>query len=400
VSLSDLVEHYSRAVIALEASALGPGGRHTGIGEYTYRLLEGLRDRDVRVDVLLAPGDADLPRLGPKQKAVRMAWPRLGRYAPALATQVGLPGQALRRGWKLLHLPGVQVRPSRVGIPQWTPCPRVVTVHDVLPLTFYDGSTKERTLPSRLRRFYAVQLRAARGAAAVITVSQGSRSALVNRGRFNPEKVHVVYNGVSLPVFRDVREELGLPESYLLYVGSFEPRKNLTGMLRAYALARSRQLRTPLVCMVEEQSGHAASAIAIADSLGIGAEVRWRYALRDEDLFGMYARAKAVIFPSLAEGFGLPALQALALGRPLMVGLRSGVEEVVGDAAMLVDVSDPAALADGLLKIDSDTALRRRLSRRGPVVAAPYTWSACVAATCDVYRQVAQLGDEWAPSCA
>ena len=264
----------------------------------------------------------------------------------------------------------------------------VTTVHDLVPLRF------PALVPWRHR--WAVRLllpRALRRAAHVIAVSEATRVEVLGRYGVPAPKVRVVHEAAG-PAFRPpsgpalaaARARYGLGPSYVLFVGLLEPKKNLTALLGAVARLRARGDWGGRELLVVGARGWGEDALAVASGrLGLDGTVRALGPVPDADLAALYGGADAFVFPSLWEGFGLPVLEAMASGAPVVASTRGALPEVAGDAALLVE---PAAepLADALGTLLADAGLRDRLRAAGLRRAAAFSWERAAAETLEVYR--------------
>jgi alpha-1,3-rhamnosyl/mannosyltransferase len=254
----------------------------------------------------------------------------------------------------------------------------VVTIHDLLFLDF--PPTRRHAAPLYRLLFRVTAGLMARRAAAVITDSEWSRRDLTRRLGLPADRVVPIPLGVS-PRFRPVPPEgvrpvaarYGLDGEYLLYVGNFRPHKNVGALLAAYAaLPAPLRRRVPLALAGAPGAG-AAPLKAVAAARGLTEAVRFLGAVPDADLPALYAGATLFCFPSLAEGFGLPPLEAMACGAPVLCSDAASLPEVVGTAACLVDARRPEALAAGLEGLLGDAAARARLREQGLARAAEFT---------------------------
>ncbi len=376
--------------IGIDASILAPRTRDSGIGRYVRRLVDAtprLAPNDLFV--LFAP--AACPR--PTDLPANVVWQALplvplGKLSVPAAYFSSLPQCA--RSWRLdvFHAPTVHPRPSWPPVPRRLPCPLVVTIHDLIPLTFYASG------PSRLPRthlaFYRWNLSAAASAAAIITVSEAERQTIIDRLRLPSHRVSAIYNGVD-PAATAANASACHPVPYVLFVGSFEARKNLAGAVRAYGRAASHGLAHDLVVVATSGSGPTAPVDAAVRECGLRDRVRFidGRAIGDAELHDLYAHAEMFVFPSLAESFGLPPLEAMAAGVPVIASGLPALREVLGDAACYVDARDERALADAMRQVAADPGARRRMSGTGMAWARQYSWEACAAETLEVYRHVA-----------
>jgi glycosyltransferase involved in cell wall biosynthesis len=333
------------------------GGARTGIRRYTLEVLRAAVARGLECVVY---GDRttelDAAPLGARTALIE------GRVVPWW-DQVALPA-ALRRDAVEVFLSPYYKRPLVA------PCPVVVTIHDVFFIGYpgrsrpvYDAGM------TRLARLYA------RGAAAIIADSEHSRRAIVARLGIAAERIAVIPVGLGsefVPATPTAaqRARYGLGPRYALYVGNFLPHKNLPRLLRAWAaLAAPLRAAHRLVLAGGATAGRPALE-ALAVSLGLAEGVVFAGGVDDADLPALYGGAAVVVLPSLEEGFGLPALEAMACGAPVVASRRGALPEVVGDAGLLVDPEDEGALAAALTRVldgelDRATVARRGLARAG-----------------------------------
>jgi glycosyltransferase involved in cell wall biosynthesis len=225
----------------------------------------------------------------------------------------------------------------------------------------------------------------------VIAVSQSTRQDLIDRLRTPPEKIDVVPNGVLPPPSAppppeaEIRERFGLApgRDVLLAASAKRPHKNLVRLLEAVA----RMERRPLLVLPGYATEHEQELRDRAAALGISDDVRFLGWLGPDDLEGLYAVSSAFVMPSLYEGFGLPVLEAMARGVPTATSNRSSLPEVAGDAALLFDPEDVAAMTAALESLLHDPATAERLRAAGPQRAREFSWDRAARQTLDVYRR-------------
>jgi glycosyltransferase involved in cell wall biosynthesis len=369
--------------VAFDATAMP--ARRAGAGVYTYHLARALAaalPEDVCLHVFDRQGVLDdlgrLPRVTVQR--VHLG----GRAARAVWEQTLLPRALLRMRARVFHSPHHSLPVPRAG------ARRVVTVHDV---TF-------RLLPWRYppaRRLYmrAVTALSARRADAVIVPSRATARDLVRLYRVRPERVAVIPEAPppSMRVVEDggvlvaARARLRLPARFVLSVGTLEPGKNRDALLRALSLLRARGLPHALV-VVGQRGWGGETLAALAHRLGVDDAVVFTGYLPDADLPLVYNLAEAFVFPSWREGFGLPPLEALACGTPVVASDRPALPEVLGDAALYAPPDRPDAIADALERVLTDDRLREGLRSRGLRRAATYSWQRAARETLAVYRSV------------
>jgi glycosyltransferase involved in cell wall biosynthesis len=262
----------------------------------------------------------------------------------------------------------------------------VVTVHDLIPLTHYGPN-----LPARQRAFYRWNLSRALKAAALITVSHQAMAEIVRETRTDPNRLFVAYNGMDFAPNPDLSalHRLGIEAPYILYAGSYEPRKNLKRALSAYARLVAAGITERLVAIVEPASGYRSEALRVMDGLGLGDRVTFVHSLTDDDLRALYTRAQVLFFPSIAEGFGYPPLQAAACGVPVVASDLPVLREVLDQSAVFVDPFNEDDMAATLTAVLTDMRLRARLSQIGPSQAAKFSLEATARRHLQIYRGVA-----------
>jgi alpha-1,3-rhamnosyl/mannosyltransferase len=270
----------------------------------------------------------------------------------------------------------------------------VITIHDLLFLEYPPTPRHASALYRLLFRVGATLM--ARRAAAVLTDSEWSRRDILRHFRLPPGRVVVAPLGVS-PRFRPIPPHLarpvalrhGLECDYILYVGNFLPHKNVGGLLEAYAALPAPLRAGVVLALAGAPETGAASLRAAAAARGLAQAVRFLGPVPDADLPALYSGATLFCFPSLAEGFGLPPLEAMACGAPVLCSDAAALPEVVGEAASLVNARRPEALAAALEALLTDGSTRDRLRERGLARAANFTSGRFAAAVLAVLEQVA-----------
>jgi glycosyltransferase involved in cell wall biosynthesis len=255
--------------------------------------------------------------------------------------------------------------------------PFVFTIHDLIHLRMEGESSLAK------RRYYEWIVRPAiHKAHRVVTVSEFSKGEIVEWARVAPERILIAQPAAGSAFTRDgPRQQEDRP--YLLYVGNRKPHKNIGRMLRAFGLSGL----VPDVLLLLSGNRDEAAVQLIREAGVDESAIRFFGNMPDKRMASYYRGAVALLIPSLYEGFGLPALEAMACGTPVLAGNRASLPEVVGDAGMLVDPEDVGALANGIRTLAEDEDLRKALGRRGLDRSARFSWQASA-------RQVAMALDE------
>lgn len=354
---------------------------HSGIGTYVGGLLAAL-GRD--------PGPHDYVVFTAPELAARIPSPfetRLVRVPVyGLREQLGWRGTLEAARCDVVHVP-------HYNVPLAYRRPLVVTVHDLIHLLF------PRFLSTPLHAAWVRALLggAVRRARVVLADSACTRDDLVRRLGCDPDRIRVAYPGVGatfgprapdeVEAFR-ARHELAA--KFVLYVGLRRPHKNLERLVRAWAAWQGRAPGPEQLVLWGRRDRRDEATERAIGALGIGGSVRSvEQRLVDEEMPLLYASAQAVVLPSLYEGFGLPALEAMACGVPVLAARAAALPEVVGDSALLADPLDVEALAAGLERITRDEALRTALARRGPGRARNFTWGRTAALARAAYEAAA-----------
>lgn len=310
-------------------------------------------------------------------------------YAPPTGNSI-----EKRTIWEQTHLrrlicreePDVLWSPWNWGIPLRLGIPSLLTVHDVIPLR------RRNPMGSRYRSvIYRVAVKQSiLSAALIVTPSEKSREEVVSRCRVSPEKISAVHWGVD-SIFRpsEMYGNDGRSGQTILYVGGNEERKNLEVLFDAYNLLLKRASHDILSLSLTGSPDRLSTPAAAAYSrLGTAARVTFLGPLSDAELADVYRAADVFVFPSLEEGFGFPPLEAQASGLPVVCGNADSIPEIVGEAALRVNVSDPKAVADAVSHLLTATDLRTRMRQDGLKRAQKFSWDACAASYIDLFQRL------------
>lgn len=363
-------------IVGYDATTLS--GRMSGVGYYTARLMESLAD---------GAGAGTLERLVilSNRRVAAPGGPRVAVYSRGRC--------GVRSIWMQLLLPGIlrELRPDLVHFtnylaPLASRVPYVVSFHDMTLSLFPEHHTlKKRLLTSSLIPIVA------RRARLILTPSESTRRDVVRLLGVPSQRVRVIPYAAA-PSFRRASEgperlaaRFGLEPPYFLYVGTLEPRKNLVRALRAFARA-SPALGAQRFVLVGERGWKYGEILREAARPELAGRVLFLGYVAEELLPLLYSHATALVYPSLYEGFGLPVVEAMACGTPVLTSRSSSLAEIAGSAALLVDPADEPALADGLRALGENEGLRRRLAQSGLARAREYSWERTGRETVAAYR--------------
>jgi glycosyltransferase involved in cell wall biosynthesis len=382
--------------IGFDASVISPRTRYTGSGQYAEKLLRHLPGLASESEIIAYAQESVIRMIGPIPNLEWRLMPQLplGRLSPVVSHLALFPGLVRRDRLDVMHVPAVHTRPSLPPVPRKLACPLVVTLHDVIPITFYEES--EYPLPLRMRTYYRWNLRGLHNAACVITVSEAARQEILDTLKLDATRVLAIHNGIEFEPApsADVTTELHLqPDTpYILYAGAYEPRKNLARWLDAFEQAVTEGIPHHLVAIVDKGSGHESAIQQQMSRLLCRDRLHFISGLDDATLRAVYSRAQIFGFPSLAEGFGFPPLQALSCGVPVIASDIPACREVLGSAVVYVNPYDVKAMASGIVRLARDESERLKLARAGPPQAAQFSWKETANRTMAVYESAARCG--------
>ena len=361
-----------------------------GIGRYVVNLATALIQvaPNLRIELLHDP-----------MAATRLLLPNLPRHACtaspfSIRQQWAVPQRIRQLGAAVYHSP-YYLMPYLPGVPS------VVTCYDLIPLIYPQYFSATQRLIFRVAHMLAV-----RTARRVLAISEASKTDLLRTFGIDTARVVVTplaadshFTPQPAESITAVRRKYALPEHYVLYFGSNKPHKNLTGLVKAWGLRNAECRRSPpkpggagmhnagLVIGGHWDRRYTEAQEAVEES-GLKNEVKFIGPVDDADLPALYSGALLFVFPSLYEGFGLPALEAMACGTPVACSNTSSLPEVVGDAGLTFDPQHVEAIADSLGRALGDPDLLADLRRRGLQRAAQFTWERVARQTLDVYERV------------
>jgi glycosyltransferase involved in cell wall biosynthesis len=345
--------------------------QRTGTEQYSVALLHALMALETPHRWrLYAPGSppADLLPLPPRWEWRALPFPRLWTH--------------VRLSWEMVrHAPDVLFIPAHV-VPLIHPRRTAATIHDLGYLHMPEAH------PGRSRRYLDWSTRwSVRAARQVIAVSSATKDDLVQTLHVPAEKIVVIHHGVRADFHRPPESvtaatlaRLAIPRPYILFLGTVQPRKNLQRLIRAFGRVVAAGL--PHALVIAGRLGWLTEPIqAEVATQGLTERIHFTGYVADADVPALYAGADVFAFPSLYEGFGMPALEAMACGVPVVASNTTSLPEIVGDAGLLVDPLDEAAIADALIAILRDDTLRARLIAAGATRVAQFSWERCARET-------------------
>ena len=368
-----------------------------GIGRYTRELIRAIvaQGGTHRYSLFYAAGGlssdsayiADLRQICNTHANVRrvpipLSPRRLTQFWQRL--RVPLPIELFTGRLDLLHAPDFVLPPTRAHT--------LVTIHDLSFLVHPECAD-----PSMVRYLTDAVPRGLRRANVILADSQATRNDLARLLAIDPARVELVYPGVEprfcpLPAAttEPVRRRLSLPDHFVLFVSTLEPRKNLVRLLEAFAQIVQTDNSNLHLVIAGRRGWLYEDIFAAIDRLQLHARVQLLDYVHDKDLPALYNLAAAFAYPSIYEGFGIPPLEALACGTPTVVADNSSLPEVVADAAVLVSAEDVGSIASGIARVVSDAALRARLRAVGPAQARKFTWEQAAQRVLACYQRAVQ----------
>lgn len=367
--------------IAIDVSRLAITNR-TGTEHYTYELLGALakQDRRSRYTLYCNQRLESLPPLGPNFALRRIPFPRLW-------THLRLSAEVIARSPDVLFIPA-HVLP--LGAPLRRDIRTVVTIHDLGYMHFPSSHTRSQRLYLRLSTLWS-----ARVATQIIAISNATRYDLMRFTGISPHKVSTIHHGVSaqfhaaedVTTTTAVRQKYGITGEYFLYLGTIQPRKNILRLIDAFASMKQADTRSLCLVIAGKPGWLTQSIEQRATEQGVADRVHFVGYVADADRTPLLRGAIGFVFPSLYEGFGMPILEAMQCGTPVITSITSALPEVAGDGAILVNPNDTDAIATAMTQLASNTQLHDDLRRRGFARVRHFTWDRCAEQTLQVLQE-------------
>jgi glycosyltransferase involved in cell wall biosynthesis len=355
----------------------------TGIGRYLYKLIDALALCDKRNEYVLFYSNikGNTPAGLPERDNFKTISYRIpGKLITALwAYTETLAAEVFLGELDVFHAPCFQVPPVRK-------CARVFTLHDLIPIIH-----PELAIPSAVRHFRPRLRHYVKRADMIVAISKATAADISTHLGVAEEKISVVYQGTtalapaSPESIAAVKQRYSIAGDYILFVSRLEPRKNLPRLLKAFEIS-GLYLYFQLI-LVGPSGWYMEQYQRAYDALSCQDRVRWLNYVSDTDLAALYRGATFFAYPSLLEGFGLPILEAMSVGCPVLTSGVSSMPEVAGDAAVYVDPADIDSIADGLLRMAGDTDLRKQLAILGRERVRIFTWERTAQEMVKIYEQ-------------
>ncbi|MFA7573339.1 MAG: glycosyltransferase family 1 protein [Lutispora sp.] len=359
--------------------------RGTGIGTYVYQLIykQSQLDQDNHYYVLI-----------PQESQYSFIWGDNFHKAPVdnlrkdkFWEELQINEVLLDRKVDLYHIPQ-----NGIGMPQKKICPFVVTLHDVIPITM-----PETVGPYYCKKFLDSIPEILDKSDAIITVSEFSKQDICKELGVSPNKVFVsrlaaenIYSPMNKHLAKAyINQRYGIEDEFFLYVGGFNPRKNIESLLTAYACIKEKLNRDYKVVILGKPGRSYENLVKLCDELKISECCIFTGFIPVSDMPWFYNAASVFIYPSLYEGFGLPVVEAMACGTPVITSNITSLPEVAGDGAITVSPMDYDAIGDNLLCLVEDEKFYADMSKKALQRAAMYSWDKTVRETLEVYKRVA-----------
>lgn len=381
---------------------LNPGaGEQAGIGHYTHYLVKNLLKIDKENEYVLffdnriANAAAGLV-MGNNQNVKAKFFPfyQYKQYLPYAYSQMLVAAFLGREKLDIYHSPANIIPLKYTG-------PAVVTLHDLAIYQHPDW------FPANFmsRQIFSTKIlvpKSLRKADKIIAVSENTKEDIIKRFKVPAKKIQVVYEGVNqekeanITSLVELKKKFGIKDNYILFLGTIEPRKNITALVKAYhgLLSRYRiknqkeNKNCPQLVLAGGKGWKYKEVFKTIDKLKLKNEVKYLDYVKYQDKIGLMQNALCFVFPSLYEGFGLPILEAMSLGTPVITSDVSSIPEVAGTAALLVNPNSVADLVQAIEKVVDDKKLRAQMAQKGKEQAKKFSWQQTAEETLAIYREV------------
>ncbi len=356
----------------------------TGIGRYVYELIENIQAVDDKNEYVIFMNPEEFAKFEPKSKRVSKVMVRAHHYS--FGEQVSFLRILKKAKLDLMHF-------THFNVPIFYRRPSVVTIHD-LTLSFYPG----KKMNSAIHRFaYNLVLKnAVRHAKKVIAVSENTKVDLIELLHVSPGKIEVVYEGVSdkftpkkdVEFNAEVLKKYGIGKAFLLYTGVWRGHKNLVNLIKSFAILTGGDSAVDAQLVITgNEDPYYPEVKRTVKELGVEHAVIFPGMVSEPELISLYQSAKLYVFPSLYEGFGLPPLEAMRCGTPVVASKTACIPEVCGeDNALYFDPYDPTEMADVIQRVWVDESLQKDLHEHGLKHSLKFSWEKMASKTLEIYE--------------
>ncbi len=365
-------------------------GEAAGIGHYTYHLIRHLLDLDkinkytLFFDYRLAK--RKLEKF--KRKNVKIKYfpfRHYKRYLGLVYSRLLVTATLARENIDVFHFPAGNIPAKYTG-------KKLLTVHDL-------AVWKHPDLFAKIQRRQARSLTSTtlKNVGKIIAVSEATATDIKEIFDVNPEKIKVIYNGIDKRFFikptsdaiSDLKKKYKIKKDYILYLGQLEPRKNLTRLIEAFSELKERNLGEDFQLVIAGGSGWLAKVIRhIASDSKYSEDIIFTGYIKPDDLTSIYGGAKLFVFPSIYEGFGMPVVEAMACGLPVVLSDIPALKEVAGGIGVLVNPYSVSGMAQAMWKVLSNNSLQKELIQKGFKRAEEFSWQQCAKETLKLYEEV------------
>ncbi len=371
-------------LIAIDGNEANIEGR-VGIGQFAYEVLSQfakLKSPDVRFEIYLKRRPvSDMPR-ATSGWAYKVFGPR------PLWTQLALPYHLYREKPR----PDVFFTPSHYA-PRFSPVPTVVSIMDLSYLFF-----PEYFKSSDLKQLKSWTAYSVKKAARVVTISNSTKDDIIAEYGVLPKNVSVVYSGIKSGIslaphiysMEELKAKYGIKDSYILFVGTLQPRKNISRLIEAFSYLSEKSRQETDLVIVGKKGWLYEDILAAPRKFGVPEQVKFLDFVPDDELGELYKHAQCYVLPSLYEGFGLPVLEAMQYGCPVITSKVSSLPEAGGDAVLYVDPENSKDIAEKIEKLLSDNDLRKKLIDKGKLQVKKFSWEKTARETLAVLKSVGE----------
>jgi len=384
--------------IGIDARFYGPIGK--GLGRYTQEIVDNIIKLDLANEYVIFLRKENFNSFSCNNARVKKVLADIKWYG--LAEQIILPFYIWRERLDLIHFP-------HFNVPVLCPVKFIVTIHDLILIKYpTQRATTLAPLIYKIKNFFykIVIALAVKRARLVLTVSEYTKKDIIRQFKVDERKIIVTYEGVAdlretphpnpLLIKEREHEEYGLiKQPYLLYVGNAYPHKNLESLIRVYSEICREMKNLSLVLVGKEDYFYSRlkeqACLTGRQAKNLGGAVIFPGYVPDDDLKILYSRARAYVFPSLYEGFGLPPLEAMAFGLPVVSSNKTCLSEILGEAALYFNPDDEADMKVKIKRVIKDENLRADLIKRGYEQVKKYSWSECAEKTLAVYENILKI---------